>query len=59
MSSTGARCEYQGCRRIATTIILIELDPGTLKRRICEMHEKQAQGLTERFQGIAYRLIRI
>jgi hypothetical protein len=55
-SSMTAPCDHPNCRQAATTIILIERDHGSVRRRVCDTHCVQAQVIARQHAGIAYRL---
>jgi hypothetical protein len=55
-STTTAPCDHPNCRQAATTIVLIERDHGSVRRRVCDTHRAQAQVIARQYDGIAYRL---
>jgi hypothetical protein len=49
-------CDYPNCDEIATTIIVIQRERGSIRRRLCDIHCAQAQEIARQHDGIAYHL---
>jgi len=49
-------CEYPNFGEVATQLIVIECDYGSIERRVCDRHAERAQEIAKQEGGLAYHV---
>ena len=57
VDSDRERCQYRACQLIATAVVIIELGPAPIKRRLCDQHQGRAKAIARQHRAVAYRLV--